>query len=145
MLNLIPLTKQDNNYCVSNDFDQLFDSFFKQSWIPNTNPLSMKVNILDKGEIYELEAEIPGFSKEEISIEIKNNILTISANTSTKKDIENSNYIRKERSNSLIKRNFNIKGIQTKNITANYNNGLLTIYLPKETDNSIETHTIEIN
>ena len=81
-----------------------------------------------------MESELPGFEKEDINIDIKDDYLTISAEHSSndeEKD-EKGNYIRRERSFGSYKRSFGISDVEHDGISAEYKNGVLTIELPKK-------------
>ncbi len=82
---------------------------------------------------YLLEAELPGFAKEEIRATVKNNLLTISAeqNRLTRETNEKAGYIRRERSRGTFCRSFDITGVRADAIHASFENGVLTVVLPK--------------
>lgn len=114
----------------------LFDPFaeldrIERSFFGHQAP-AFKTDILDKGESYLLEAELPGFSRDDITAEIKDGKLTLKAEK--KADSENSDdgYIRRERSYGAFERSFSLKGIDEEGITAEYKDGILSVTLPKE-------------
>ena len=82
---------------------------------------------------YVLEAELPGFKKEDINIDIDKDCLTITAEHKSEEKEENADsYIRRERYYGSYTRSFNVKGIDTEAITAAYNDGVLTLTMPKK-------------
>lgn len=97
--------------------------------IPKT--VEMRTNIKDLEDSYVLSVETPGFKKEEISMDVKDGILLISAEHSETVDEEKDNYIRKERYNGSCSRAFNVEDVDIEKIVATYDNGVLTVTLPK--------------
>lgn len=118
-MNLIPR----NDY-LSSAFDIFDTSFFKDTNI-------MKSDIYEQNENYVLEIDLPGFDKENVSIDYHNEYLTIKAVKNDNHD-ENDKYIKKERFYGEYKRTFYIGNLDESNIKANYNNGVLKITFPKE-------------
>ena len=94
----------------------------------------MKTDVIEKDNSYQLEAELPGFNKEDISIDLKNEVLTISASHNENKDEKNENgkYIRRERRCSSYQRSFRTPGLKPEDIIAQYKNGVLTVSIPKK-------------
>ncbi len=124
-----------------NVFNELDKDLFSDSMQVN----SCRTDIRDKGEKYVMESELPGFEKEDISIDIKDSYLVISAerrNTDEKNDSDK--YIRRERSYSSYKRSFDISDVNTEGINAEYKNGVLTIELPKKKQEEPITKRLEI-
>ena len=106
---------------------------------------AFKTDIRETESAYLIDAELPGFSKEELSIEIKEGILTVSAeHKSESTSEENGKYIRRERSISSFKRSFNLEGIRHSDISASHKDGILTLVLPKELPKDPEIRRVEI-
>ena len=105
---------------------------------------NFSTDVIDKGDHYLLQAELPGFKKEEINIDLDNDTLRISASHKEEIKEEKDNFIRQERHFNSYSRNFNISGISKDNITAAYNNGILELKLPKENIEITEAKRIEI-
>ena len=105
---------------------------------------SMKTDIRETDDAYILETDLPGFSREEIHAEIRDGVLTLRAEH--KKDSEETNengkYLRRERAYASYSRRFSLDGIRTDDISAAFQNGVLTLTLPKEVPD--EGRTIEI-
>ena len=125
MFGMIPFSRRDDNM-----FD-LFDNFFNA---PTVGTTSFRTDIQDQGDKFLLEAELPGFDKEDIQLDLKDNILTIKAQhkESNEQKDEGSNYIRRERRVGSFTRTFDVTGIDENGITATYNNGILALTLPKK-------------
>ncbi len=94
----------------------------------------MKTDVIEKDNCYQLEADLPGFNKEDIKIDLKNDVLTISAAHSENKDEKDDNgkYIRRERRSSSFQRSFRVDGLKPEDIIAQYRNGVLTVNIPKK-------------
>ena len=129
MFGMIPFERNDNNI-----FD-LFDNFQKQ-FFRNSNATlpAFRADIRDLGDKFVLEAELPGFNKEDISLDLKEGILTIKAEHKENDEQKNNQgeYIRRERRYGSFARSFDVSGIDESGITAAYNNGILEVTLPKQ-------------
>ena len=127
MFGMIPFERNDNNI-----FD-LFDNFQKQ-FFRNSNATlpAFRADIRDLGDKFVLEAELPGFNKEDISLDLKEGILTIKAEHKDSQDQKNDKgeYIRRERRYGSFARTFDVSGINESGNTAAYNNGILEVTLP---------------
>lgn len=91
-----------------------------------------KTDIIDEGDKFVLEAELPGFDKGDININVDGNRLTIIAEHSVSEEESKDNYIRKERKYGSFTRSFDVSDIETEKIEADYKNGVLTLNLPKK-------------
>lgn len=116
-------------------FDKMFDNAFRDFW--GNNDLerhdAFRTDVIDQGDNYLLQAELPGFQKEDINIDLKNDLLTISASHKEEKSEEDTNkYIRKERYYSSYSRSFRVNNIEAGDIDACYNNGILEVKFPKK-------------
>ncbi len=141
MFGMIPFDRSDNN--LFDTFDNFTRDFFRKS---NAELPAFRTDIRDMGDAFLLEAELPGFNKEDISLDLKDGILTITAThteSSEKKDDDGS-YIRRERRYGSFQRSFDVTGIDEAAITAAYQNGVLALTLPKAKPVEPETHKIVI-
>lgn len=146
MFGLVPFAK--NITKSDNDFNKLFDvfnePFFHEPFAKmNSYVKSFKVDVKDTDKAYELTAELPGITKENISLDYNKGYLTIK--TTTTKSTEEKpqeKYIRRERYVGEMQRSFYIDDIDEKNIKASYQDGILTVVLPKITK---EEATTQIN
>lgn len=110
------------------DFEEMSRSFWD-----NNNVSAFRTDITEKDGKYILEADLPGFKKEDISVDIDKDCLTITAEHKSEEKEENADsYIRRERYYGSYTRSFNVKGIDTEAITAAYNDGVLTLTMPKK-------------
>lgn len=128
MFGMLPFDRHNDN--LFDLFDNFERSFFGRSGA--TLP-DFRTDIKDTGDAFVLESELPGFEKEDISLDVKDGILTIAAQhkeSSDQKD-DAGNYIRRERRFGSFQRSFDISGIDEGSISAAYNNGVLVLTLPK--------------
>ena len=134
-------TYKKNGYDPFKDFKSLQKAFFGDE-----NQVGIKTDIQDKGDSYVIEAELPGYTKDEINVEVNDDILTISAEKHTENNEENKNgYIRRERYYGSVSRSFNISEVEAGAITVKNENGVLTLTLPKKKEEIPQSHKIEIN
>ena len=126
MFGMIPFDRRESSL-----FDML-DNFERNFFGSSSNTASsFRTDIRDAGDKFILEAELPGFKKEDIQLDLKDGILTISAQHSDENEEKGSSYIRRERRYGSFSRSFDVSGIQEDHITAAYNNGVLELTLPK--------------
>ena len=95
----------------------------------------MKTDIKEMDNGYELIIDLPGFKKDEISIELENGYLTVSAAKGLDKDEEDKKdkYIRKERYAGAMQRSFYVgEDITEEDIKAEFKHGLLKLFVPKK-------------
>ena len=119
-------------------FDDVFDNMFDDPFFRGTRTTNlMKTDVKEVGDNYQLEMEVPGFAKEDISIELHDGYLNISAKKSNDNDQkDNDGNIRYSGSCS---RSFYVgDDIKQEDIKASYNNGELIITLPKNAPKEID-------
>lgn len=145
MYEIMPLTRRSTltrAYDPFSIFDEIEKSFFNRG----TSTLGFKTDIKDTGDAYEIEAELPGFDKDQIDIEVQNDVLTISAirkDEHEEKD-ENGKYIRRERSYGSFSRGFDVSDVDVNSITVGYDNGILAIKMPKKGEQEPEVRKLTI-
>ena len=113
-------------------FDSI-DTFFKDFPVATKNPNFMpRVEITEDRDNFYLNLEMPGIKKEDIKINIENNVLTIKGTKSQSYNKEENNLVMNERYYGEFSRSFNLsKDIKIENIDAQYNDGVLNLMLPK--------------
>ena len=123
---------------VMNPFS-FFDSDF---W--GTAAGEIKTDITDTGDAFKLESDLPGVKKEDIKIGLENDRLTIKAERRNEHEEKDKSYVRCERSYGSFTRSFDVSGIDTSAISAAYNDGVLTLTLPKRPELVPENRQIAI-
>lgn len=131
-----------------NLFDDMFDFDFDKEFDRMMRPLygkhaqnMMKTDVRETDNSYELDIDLPGFKKDEITIQLDNGYLSISASKGLDKDEENKNgkYIRRERYAGAMNRTFYVGGNLTQqDIQAKFEDGILKISVPKKDVQQIE-------
>lgn len=128
--------------------DTVLDQFFKDvPTVYRDYVAAPKCNIAELKDHYEITAEMPGFSKDQIHISMENGVLSISAKKEESKETkdEERRYIRRERGVSAFQRQFSVKGVKESDIKASLKDGVLKIELPKmEKEIEKPVHQIEI-
>ena len=126
--------------------ENLFDDFFGDDWMrfpmwSGRDPLYgkhaknlMKTDVRETEHTYEVDVDLPGFKKDEIKVDLKDGYLTISAAKGLDKDEKDKEgkYIRQERYAGACSRSFYVGDVETKDVSARYEDGILKISLPKE-------------
>ena len=119
--------------------DDFFDDF-----VNSKGKDIMKWDIYEHNGIYNIIVDIPGFDKNDINLECKDGYLNINVKKEEKEEIDNKNYIRKERFYGEYTRTFYLGELDTDKIEAKFNNGTLHITVPKE-EKQINKRIIEIS
>lgn len=139
MFGMIPFERSDNNI-----FD-LFDNFQKQFFRDSNATLpAFRADIRDLDDKFVLDAELPGFNKEDISLDLKEGILTVKAEHKEDQEQKQGEYIRRERRTGSFARSFDVSGIDESGISAAYKNGILEVTLPKQAPVVPESRQIAI-
>ena len=138
---MIPYTNRNSSSLMD-----LFDEFERSVFGESGRRLpAFSTDIRDEGDHYMLEAELPGFRKEDISLDLKDGILTITAvHQDSAETRDEGGYIRRERRVGSFQRSFDVTGIDEGAITAAYENGVLALTLPKVKPVEPETKKIMI-
>lgn len=128
------------------DFENFFERFFDDSLFPSilSTGRDFKVDIKDNPNEYVVEAELPGIEKDQINIELKDDILTITVERKEEIQEERENYIRRERKYGTLSRSFYVENIKNEDVTAKFNNGILRIVLPKKENKQPKGRKIDI-
>jgi HSP20 family protein len=130
-------------------FDDIFGKEFfnvKPGFVKNTPA----VNVKEDEKQFTLEVAAPGLQKENFNLQVEDGVLAISAETKTEtsETEEKGNYTRKEFSYQSFKRSFTLddESVDSENITAKYENGILNVSIPKKvkTEEEKKAKTISI-
>ena len=143
MFELIPFDRHTRSLATFDPFRMLNEMdrrFF--TGVPSVSVFN--TDVIDTGDAFKLECELPGFKKEDIKIDIENDCLTISAERSSDDKDEKENYVKRERFYGSFTRSFDVSGINVDNIEAGYNDGVLTVTLPKKAAEIPASRRLEI-
>lgn len=128
--------------------ENMFDDFFDGGFFGAHNPLYgkharnlMKTDIHEKDGAYEIAVDLPGFKKDEISLDVKDGYLTISAEKGLDKNEEDKKgrVLRQERYAGVCTRSFYVGDVTPEDVNAKYKSGVLTIVLPKKEQKKLDT------
>jgi HSP20 family protein len=115
-------------------FQILFDNFFKDSVSDNSAIKFLpKVDIAEDEKKYEIHLAVPGINKENIKIDLEDGKLTISGERKFEKTEDGKKYHTVETQYGAFKRSFYLPDkASNEGIDAEYNNGILTVHIPKD-------------
>ena len=129
--------------------DDWMDFPFERDFWGRKNPLYgknaknlMKTDIREHDGGYELDIDLPGFKKDEITIDLDNGYLTISAAKGLDKDGQDKKgkYIRKERYAGAVQRSFYVgDAVTEEDVKAKFEDGILRLSIPKKDAKAVET------
>lgn len=147
MFDLMPYAKKHSDalsrafYDPFRELEEMERSFFANRKLPD-----FRTDIREQDGAYLLEAELPGFKKEDIHLDLQDGYLTISAERSSENEEkdENGRYLKRERSYGSFCRSFDMSGIDTENIKAAYQDGVLSLTLPKLIEQPKNSRRLEI-
>jgi HSP20 family protein len=140
-----------NNSTLQRPFSSLLDEVFNElpvwgkSWSADAFSFP-PTNIHETSDAYHLELNVPGRSKEDIAVNVEKGVLTVSFEKKEEKKAEDYKTVRREFSLSQFKRSFTLDDkVDTGNIQAKYENGLLKLLLPKKAEAKENPRQININ
>lgn len=151
---MFEIMRRNNNRPVSayNPFREMEDferSFFNHpfgGFFDGRDLAEFKTDVTDEGDHYLLEADLPGFEKKDIHLELNGDVLTVTAERHSKVEDKDKKdkVIRVERSYGAYSRQFDVSGVDTEGIKAKYDNGVLKLTLPKQQTVLPEAKRLEI-
>lgn len=118
---------------ANNDFDNMFDSFFRTG-MERMKEASFKIDVEKTEDAYIVTAEVPGLTKDDIDIDVEDDLLTISVHKEEEaaEEDEKKTYVHKERRSFNSVRQISLDGVDEEAIQATMEDGLLTIKMPFE-------------
>ena len=119
---------------INNSFDSMLNSFFEEMNTPSqrSNVWRPAMDVQDLEKQFSLSFSLPGFEKDNITISVKNNTLTLSAEKAAVKEDEGVKYLAREIARGSYERNIELpENVNTDKIAAEYKSGILTLSIPK--------------
>ena len=124
-------------------FSDLFDDPFFEGWRnmdraaacdPNMSAGMMSTDVRETDKGYMVDIDMPGFKKDEISLDIKDGYLTIAAQKGVDKDEQDKKgrVLRQERYAGACSRSFYVGNVKPEDVKAKYEDGVLSVIVPKE-------------
>ena len=128
------------------EMEEMERRFFNNDFFSGRDLAEFKTDITDEGDHYELKADLPGFKKEDIQLQLDGDTLTIQAQRHSEHEEQEKKgkYVCCERSYGAYSRSFDGSGIRTEDIKAAYDNGVLDLKLPKKTAEVSSSRQISI-
>lgn len=102
---------------------EFFQPFLKQDF--------PRVDVKEEKDHLVIDAELPGFEKEDVTVTYKDHELTIEAKKEEEKAVEEGTYLRKERYSGAFRRQFHVGDVDEKEIKGRFEKGVLTLTVPK--------------
>jgi len=124
-----------------------FDALFSNMPAPQATPNLMRTDIKENESGYEIVIDLPGFDKENVTAELKEGVLKISAKTSTENEENTGTFLRRERFSGQCSRQFYVgDDVEEADVKARFDNGTLLITVPKKVEQPKleEARTIQI-
>ncbi len=143
MFELIPFDHHMRRMANFDPFREL-EEMERSLWGGNHSVNPFRTDVIDTGDAYKLDAELPGFKKEDISIDVENDCLTISVERKVEEADKRPNYVKRERVYGSFSRSFDVSGINVEGIQAAYQDGILTLTMPKKVEQKPASRKLEI-
>ncbi len=140
---MMPMRRNNQEWLPS-----IFSDFFDNDWMFRTNATAPAVNVIENETGYKVEVAAPGMTKEDFNVHLADdNQLVISMEKKNETKDDNCKYLRREFSYSKFQQTLVLPDdVEKDNINATVNDGVLTIDLPKKTqeERAKECKVIEI-
>lgn len=138
MFELIPFGRRVSVYDPFRAFEEMERSMM------NSQPAGFRTDVIDTGDAYQLDAELPGFKKEDIQIQVEDDCLTISVERKQEAEDKRPNYVKRERVYGSFSRSFDVSGVEVDQIQATYQDGILSLTMPKKAEIKPVSRKLEI-
>jgi HSP20 family protein len=121
---------------IRDDMNRMFNELFGRTegqegtWL--SGAWTPPVDIHETDDALILKAELPGFSKNDVNVELKDNTLTLKGHRQEEKEVKEEQFHRRERAYGSFQRTFMLPAsVDAEKVTANYKDGILELRLPK--------------
>jgi HSP20 family protein len=148
MMNLVKWNPWREMPALHNRMNRLFDDpFFSIGRLADDDSLGMwnpAVDLYEKDDHFVIKAELPGVDRQDIRIDLKDRVLTLSGERTQEQEVKEENYYRQERSYGKFQRAFRLPAdVDSDKIKAEFKDGVLQVEVPKP--NEIKAKTVTIN
>lgn len=145
MANMVPFGGRNRSIMGSDDFYNMIDNFFSEPWFMGRYGRdTFKMDVQQKDNEYLIEAELPGISRDEVSIELIDGNLQISVKREENVNDESGDYIHRERRYSSMSRSIYLSDAVKEGVRAKLDNGVLKVIVPRQKRADSNTRRIEI-
>mgnify|MGYP002761395319 FL=1 len=130
------LTRRTPNHTLRDlqrEVDSIFDRFFGRGDDEGTSAVwAPRTDLSETDEAFRIRLDVPGMTKEDITVNLQNNTLTVSGERTSERKEDDEEYVRVERAFGSFHRTFTLPdAVDAENVTAAYTDGVLTIDVPK--------------
>jgi HSP20 family protein len=130
------LTRRTPNHTLRDlqrEVDSIFDQFFGRGEDDETSAVwAPRTDLSETDEAFRIRLDVPGMKKEDITVNLQNNTLTVSGERTSERTYEGEEYVRVERAFGNFHRTFTLPdAVDQENVEASYEDGVLTINVPK--------------
>lgn len=127
------------------DFDSFLDNFIEDRGSLIKTDFTPSVNTREGENAYHVEVDLPGVKKDDINVDVKDNIVTISGERKTKKEVKEEDYYKVESSYGKFERSFTLpENVDVENIHAESQDGVLEVVIPKLSKAESQAKKIEV-
>jgi len=118
---------------LQREVDSIFDQFFGRDSDADTSAVwAPRTDLSETDDAFRIHLDVPGMEKDDITINLQNNTLTVSGERSSERREEGEEYVRVERAFGNFHRTFTLPdAVDPENVEAAYDSGVLTIHVPK--------------
>ncbi len=129
---MLPIRRYNNSWMPS-----IFDDFFDNDWMVKANATAPAINVTEDEKSYTVEVAAPGMSKDDFRVHVdddNNLVISMEKKEENKEDKKNKRYLRREFSYSKFQQTLILPDdVDKKGISAQVENGVLNVRLPKQT------------
>lgn len=140
------MIRYNTNDYVPATFSSLVDKFFNDTLTRSGgSSFQPRVDIVENEKAFELHVAVPGVSKDDFQIEVKDNVLTVSGERKFSSEKKEENYYAIETQFGSFSRSFTLpENTDSAKINASYTNGILEVTIPKDEKKALKT-TIKVS
>jgi HSP20 family protein len=147
MMNLVKWNPWREMPMLHNRINRMFDDpFFSLGRLSDEDSLGMwnpAVDLYEKDDQFIIKAELPGVNKDDIKVDLKDRVLTLSGERTYENEVKEENYYRRERSYGKFQRAFTLPAdVDSEKIKAEFKDGVLQIEVPKPEDRKAKQVTV---
>ena len=147
MMNLVRWNPRREMSMLHNRYSRFFDDpFFRIARMDedaNQGQWNPAVDLYEKDDHFVIKAELPGVDKNDIKVDLKDRVLTLSGERTYDNEVKEENYYRKERSYGKFQRAFTLPAdVDSDKITAEFKDGVLRVEVPKPEEKKAKQVTI---
>ncbi len=134
------IVKRNSDWLVPSTIDGFFDRFFNETNETRATSFAPRVDVAETDKGFEIDLAVPGFDKKDFNIDLKKGFLTVSGERKFEGKKEDKNFYSVQTQYGTFRKSFQLPdNIVEKNIEASYENGILSVFIPKDETKKIES------